>query len=290
MGFAFHSPDTIDGAIALARQYGDAARFIAGGTDLIIQMNRKRLSPDHLISLAGLGLDRIAETPTDYVIGAMATHDAIVTRPAFQRELIALPQAAAVVGGRQVRNMGTIGGNIVNASPAADVVPVLLVLEATVELEGSAGNRAMLLDRFLVERGRTERKQDEILTAVRFAKPSATSATAFLKAGRRKAMEISVICVAVHLVLDAVGEGCTKARIAIGAAASRTFRAREAEAFVEGKAASGDVFREAGRLAADRATPISDVRSSARYRKLLVATLVERALTNCHDHIVQGGR
>jgi aerobic carbon-monoxide dehydrogenase medium subunit len=290
MGFAFHSPDTIDGAIALARQYGDAARFIAGGTDLIIQMNRKRLSPDHLISLAGLGLDRIAETPTDYVIGAMATHDAIVTRPAFQRELIALPQAAAVVGGRQVRNMGTIGGNIVNASPAADVVPVLLVLEATVELEGSAGNRAMLLDRFLVERGRTERKQDEILTAVRFAKPSATSATAFLKAGRRKAMEISVICVAVHLVLDAVGEGCTKARIAIGAAASRTFRAREAEAFVEGKAASGDVFREAGRLAAERATPISDVRSSARYRKLLVATLVERALTNCHDHIVQGGR
>jgi len=290
MGFAFHSPDTIDDAIALARQYGDAARFIAGGTDLIIQMNRKRLAPDHLISLARLGLDRITETPTDYVIGAMATHDAIVTHPAFQRELIALPQAASVVGGRQVRNMGTIGGNIVNASPAADVVPVLLVLEATVELEGSAGNRAMLLDRFLVERGRTERKQDEILTAVRFAKPSATSATAFLKAGRRKAMEISVICVAVHLVLDAAGEGCAKARIAIGAAASRTFRASEAEAFVEGKTASGDIFREAGRLAAERATPISDVRSSARYRKLLVAALVERALTNCHDHIVQGGR
>ena len=273
MGFAFHRPETIDAAIAFAREHGETARFLAGGTDLIIQINRGRLTPRHLISLAGLGLDKISETPTEYVIGAMATHDAVVTHPGFQNQLVALTQASAVIGGRQVRNIATVGGNIVNASPAADLVPVLLSLDATVELRGLAGTRALPLDRFLLERGRTAREGDEILTSVRFDKPPATSATAFLKAGRRKAMEISVICVAAHLVRNG------KARIAVGAAASRTVRAPQAEALVEKQGAGA--FREAGRLAADQVTPIDDVRASARYRKLLVATLVERALAAC---------
>jgi probable selenate reductase FAD-binding subunit len=277
MAFAFHRPETIDAAIAFAREQGEAARFLAGGTDLIIQINRGRVAPRHLISLAGLGLDKIDDTPTEFVIGAMATHDAVVTYPGFQKQLIALTEASAVIGGRQVRNIATVGGNIVNASPAADLVPVLLSLDATVELSGSTGWRAVPLDRFLVERGRTDRRPDEILTAVRFDKPPAASATAFLKAGRRKAMEISVICVAAHLVRNG------KARIAIGAAASRTMRVPEAEALVEKQGAAA--LREAGRIAADEMTPIDDVRSSARYRKLLVATLVERALATCANRI-----
>src|SRR4051812_41891056 len=134
MAFAFHRPETIDSAIAFAREHGDAARFLAGGTDLIIQINRRQMAPRHLISLAGLGLDTISETPTEYVIGAMVTHDAVVTHPGFQAHLVALTQASAVIGGRQVRNIATVGGNIVNASPAADLVPVLLTLDATVEL------------------------------------------------------------------------------------------------------------------------------------------------------------
>ena len=281
MGFAFHRPESLDAAIAMAREHGEAARFLAGGTDLMIQINRRRLAPQHLISLAGLGLDTIVETPTGYVIGAMATHDAVVTHPGFQTHLVALTQASAVIGGRQVRNIATVGGNIVNASPAADLVPVLLALDAAVDLRGSAGTRALPLDRFLVERGRTDRRPDEILTAVRFDKPPAHGATAFLKAGRRKAMEISVICVAAHLVRGG------RARIAIGAAASRTLRVPYAEALVEkgGPAA----FAEAGRLAAEQVTPIDDVRASARYRRLLVATLVERALERCAARIEGAG-
>jgi carbon-monoxide dehydrogenase medium subunit len=281
MSFAFHRPETIDAAIAFAREQGEAARFLAGGTDLIIQINRGRTSPKHLISLDGLGLDTIDETPTGYVIGAMATHDAVVTHPGFQANLIALTQASAVIGGRQVRNIATVGGNVVNASPAADLVPVLLALDATVDLRGSAGTRSLPLDRFLVERGRTERRPEEILTAMHFDKPPLESATWFLKAGRRKAMEISVICVAAHLVRGG------KARLAIGAAASRTMRVPEAETLVEKQGAAA--FGEAGRIAADTMTPIDDVRASARYRKLLVATLVERALTACADRIAKGG-
>jgi carbon-monoxide dehydrogenase medium subunit len=277
VSFAFHRPETIDAAIAFAREQGEAARFLAGGTDLIIQINRGRVAPRHLISLAGLGLDTIGDAASEYVIGAMATHDAVVVHPGFQKQLVALTEASAVVGGRQVRNIATVGGNIVNASPAADLLPVLLTLDATVELRGSAGTRALPLDRFLLERGRTDRRPDEILTAIRFDKPPAASATAFLKAGRRKAMEISVICVAAHLVRGG------KARIAVGAAASRTLRVPDAEALVEkgGPAA----FAEAGRIAAAQMTPIDDVRASARYRRLLVATLVERALARCADCI-----
>ncbi|WP_428658825.1 FAD binding domain-containing protein [Reyranella sp.] len=280
MSFAFHRPESLDAAIAFAREQGDAARFLAGGTDLLIQINRGRIAPKHLISLAGLGLDTIGETPTGYVIGAMATHEAVVNHPGFQTTLTALTQASAVIGGRQVRNIATVGGNIVNASPAADLVPVLLALDATVELRGAAGTRSMPLDRFLVERGRTDRRPEEILTAVGFDKPPAESATWFLKAGRRKAMEISVICVAAHLVRGG------KARIAIGAAASRTVRMPDAEALVEKQGAAA--FREAGRIAADAVAPIDDVRASARYRKLLVATLVERALLACADRIAGG--
>src|SRR5687768_7368774 len=119
MGFAFHRPASLDAAIAMAREHGEAARFLAGGTDLIIQINRRQLAPQHLISLAGLGLDTIGETDTEVVIGGMATHASVVVHPGFQTQLKALVEASAVIGGRQVRNIATVGGNIVNASPAA---------------------------------------------------------------------------------------------------------------------------------------------------------------------------
>ena len=279
MAFEFHAPPSLDAAIALARRHGEEARFIAGGTDLVIQIKRKRVAPQHLISLAGLGLDTIRESHSEFAIGATATHNDVVFHPAFQKELLALTEASAVVGGRQIRNVGTVGGNIVNASPAADLVPVLLALDAVVDLTGSDGTRSVPIDDFLLDRGRTDRCGDEVLTAVRFAKPPVASATAFLKGGRRKAMEISVVCVAAHLVAN--GKGYAKARIAIGAAASRSFRARAAETLL----ADGGAFAEAGRLAAEATAPIDDVRASARYRRLLVAALVERALARCRERL-----
>jgi carbon-monoxide dehydrogenase medium subunit len=285
MGFAFHQPDSVASAIDLATRYGDAARFIAGGTDLIIQINRKRLAPQHVISLGGLGLGGIRETPDEIVIGATTTHNEVVFHPGFQRQLVALAQASSVIGGRQIRHVATVGGNIVNASPAADLVPALLALDATVDLQGPERARSLPLDRFLLDRGRTTREPDEILTAVRISRPPASSATAFLKAGRRKAMEISVVCVAAHLVGNAGSKGFSKVRIAIGAAAPRTFRASEAEALVAARGDDAASFAEAGRMAAESATPIGDVRASARYRKLLVAALVERALARCRDSL-----
>ncbi|MFO1080429.1 MAG: xanthine dehydrogenase family protein subunit M [Reyranellaceae bacterium] len=280
MSFAFHQPDSLAGAIGLAHEHGDAARFIAGGTDLVIQMRRGRSAPQHLISLAGLGLDGIRHDTSGFTIGATTTHNAVVFHAAFQTGLRALAEASAVVGGRQIRNVATVGGNIVNASPAADLVPVLLTLDASVALAGHGGTRRLPLDGFLLDRGRTARAADEVLTAVHFDDPGTASATAFLKGGRRKAMEISVVCVAARLSGPRDG-GYATVRIALGAAAARSVRVPPAEACVAG----GGSFAEAGRLAADAAAPIDDVRASARYRRLLVAALVERALTRCRERL-----
>jgi carbon-monoxide dehydrogenase medium subunit len=286
MSLALHRPASVAEAVALAGQYGEAAHFLAGGTDLVVQMNRKRLVPAHLIDLTALGrLRGIEEAADGFVIGALTTHKAIERHAAFGGALIALIEAARVIGGHQIRNVGTVGGNIVNASPAADLVPALLVLDAKVTLVGTAGERRVLLEQFLTGPNRTARRCDEILTEVRFRKPPPESATAFVKAGRRRAMEISVVCVAARLTVDAADGRCRGVRLSLGAVGPKALRPHAAEAFLEGRPADEESFREAGRRAVGACAPISDVRASERYRRLLVPALVERALAQCVSRI-----
>jgi aerobic carbon-monoxide dehydrogenase medium subunit len=288
MSLSVHHPTSVADAVILARTLGEGARFLAGGTDLIVQLSKKRAAPEHLIDLGGLAeLSRIDEQPDSFVLGALTTHKAIERFPAFQGALVALSEAARVVGGHQIRNRGTVGGNIVNASPAADLVLPLLALDAEITLAGPEGTRAMNLQDFLLGPGRTARQPDELLSSVRFAKLPAATATSFLKAGRRRAMEISVVCVVARLTLDARDSACRDARIALGAVDAKALRAHPAEQMLEGRAPELDLFREAGRLAATNCAPISDVRASADHRRRLVAVLVARALACCAARIEQ---
>ena len=290
MSFQYHEPVSLAEAVDLGARFGADGRFLAGGTDLIIQMRRGKVAPRHVLSLHRVpGLDAI-ELNGIVRLGALVTHRAIERCESFQGRLRGLVEGAEVVGGHQIRNVGTVGGNIVNASPAADVVPVLLALDAAVTCVGADGARALTLEEFLLEPGRTARRPGELLTAVRFAVPQGRTATAFLKAGRRRAMEISVVCVAARLTLDATGERCVEARIALGAVAPTTWRAREAERLLEGRPLTPEAMREAGRAAAAGCRPIGDVRASARYRRLLVETLVPRALARCVERIREGAR
>ncbi len=150
----YHAPTSIAEAVALGARFGDDGRFLAGGTDLIIQMRRGTLAPRHLVSLGRVpGLDRIAVNG-GLTLGARVTHRHLERAPAFHGALRALVEGAEVVGGHQVRNVGTIGGNIVNASPAADVVPVLLALDASVTLLDPDGERTLGLEAFLTGPGR----------------------------------------------------------------------------------------------------------------------------------------
>jgi carbon-monoxide dehydrogenase medium subunit len=281
--FAFHAPASTAEAVELAGRFGESARFLAGGTDLLIQIERGRLFASHVIGLHRVpGLDGV-EVNGRVALGAGVTHRTVETTPAFQTTLRALVEGAEVIGGRQVRNVATVGGNIVNASPAADLVPVLLALDADLTLAGGRGERSVSLARFLVGPGRTDRRPDELLLRVAFARPPERTGSAFLKAGRRRAMEISVVCVAAVVTLDAARERCVDARIALGAVAPTTIRAREAERALAGQPAAAAAFTRAGRLAAQACDPISDVRASAAFRRHLVATLVPRALARATE-------
>jgi len=285
MSFEYHEPTSLAEAVEQGARFGADGRFLAGGTDLIIQIRRGKLRLGHVVGLHRVpGLDGI-DANGSVTLGALVTHRALERHSAFQGRLRALVEGAEVVGGHQVRNVGTVGGNIVNASPAADVTPVLLALDTTVTCVGPGGERTLPLDGFFVGPGQTALRPGELLTGLRFSALPGRSATAFLKAGRRKAMEISVVCVAARLTLDAAGERCAEARIALGAVAPTTRRARAAERALEGRAPTPDALREAGRLAAVESQPISDVRASARYRTLVVETLVTRALTRCLERI-----
>src|SRR5215831_13112122 len=265
MSFEYHEPTSVAEAVHLGARFGADGRFLAGGTDLVIQMRRGKLHPRHVVSLHRVpGLDGV-DANGSVTLGALVTHRALERHAAFQGRLRALVEGAQVVGGHQVRNVGTVGGNIVNASPAADVTPVLLALDAAVTCVGPGGERTLPLDGFLTGPGQTALRPGELLTRVRFSVLS----------------EISVVCVAARLTLDATGERCAEARIALGAVAPTTRRARAAEQALVGRAPTPATLREAGRLAAVESEPISDVRASARYRTLLVETLVTRALARC---------
>ncbi len=285
MAFQVHQPESIEAAVRLAAEFGADARFLAGGTDLIIQINRKRCAPQHLIALDRIGfLCGIEAGADEIVLGAMTTHKTIEQSPIFQGPLAALAEAARVVGGHQIRNIATIGGNVVNASPAADLLPPLLALDASVLLAGSRGTRRLPLAQFLHGPGATDRHDDELLTRIVVPRPPQRSATAFIKAGRRRAMEISIVCVAAFLHLGEDGS-CRTVRIALGAVGPTAIRASAAEHALRGCDPTPAAFREAGRLAASGCTPISDVRASADYRRMLVQALVPRALQRCLQRI-----
>ena len=279
--FDYHQPESLADAVDLAARFGGQASFLAGGTDLIVQIERGRVAPRHVIGLGRVpGLAGI-EVNGRITLGARVTHRAIEQTPALAGPLRCLVEGAEVIGGHQVRNVATIGGNLVNASPAADLVPCLLALDGVVTLMGPGGEREVPIERFLLGPNRTARRPDELVPRVDLPALPPRAATAFLKAGRRRAMEISVVCVAARLDLDATLERCLEARVVLGAVAPTAVRAHAAERLLEGQPVGGEAFRRAAEAAQEACRPIDDVRASAGFRQHLVGVLVRRALDRC---------
>lgn len=285
MSFQVHRADSVEQAVELAGKLGAGAFFVAGGTDLMIQTARGRKTPHHLIDISRIAsLANIRLDGHDVSIGAVVTHKSVERHPFLRERFAALPEAARVVGGHQVRNIATVGGNIANASPAADVAIALLALGATLDVAGPHGTRQASIDGFFLGPGKTARADDEIVCAINVSL-TPHSASAFLKAGRRKAMEISVVCVAASLTLDPAHGICAAARIALGAVAPTPLRACKAESHLIGREISPDTFRLVGEIAAQECSPLDDVRASAAYRRILVSALVPRALELCRTRI-----
>jgi len=274
--------DSVEETCVLLSQYGREAEIVAGGTDLFIKMKHKRLIPRYLINIKRIrGLDQIRYDAGDGLhLGALATVQSIKDSAVVNKKFPILAQAAGVLGTTQIRNLGTLGGNLANASPSAEFGPPLLTLDASVRCLGGAGERLISINEFFLSPGKSALKQDEVLTEVQVPDLPPRAQGIYLKHSLRR-MDVSMAGAAVFVLLD--GDVCREARIALGAVAPTPFRATKAEETLIGNKLSGDsvereLLDEVARVASGESLPIDDIRGYASYRTKVVAMLVRDAL------------
>ena len=271
----YERPDTLSEALALHAEGG--LRIAAGCTDLFAATERKTL-PGDVLDITGLSeLKGVAETAASIRIGAAARW-ADIARMQGPPGLAALKAAAIEVGGPQIQNAGTIGGNLCNASPAADGAPPLLILDAEVELASRRGRRHLALSEFLLGPRKTALQQDEILTAILIPKASASAPSTWLKLGARDSLVISIVMVAAKL--EVRGARITGAALAVGAAGPVATRLPEVEAALTGETLDTAEIDDA--MVAAALSPIDDPRADARYRAKAAAEALRRALAQLH--------
>lgn len=284
----FHSYQTEMEALADLAQFGDSARILAGGTDLMIQYQRGEVHPMVLLSIGRIDGLRGIKVNGLTTVGALTTHRDLASDELIRSRHPALAEAAATVGGWQTQVVGTLGGNLCNASPAADTTPPLLVSDAIVHLSSATTRRSVALDEFLLDRRRTSRRPDELLTSVELPAPPPATGEVYLKVGPRRAMEVALVGLAVRLTLGDDGVTVTDARIAACSVGPRPFRAGGAETVLIGSRLEAEVVAEAGQLLTQAAEPIDDPRATAWYRRRLLSPLLVRAVEVCR--LRAGGR
>ncbi|MGC8579287.1 MAG: FAD binding domain-containing protein [bacterium] len=270
--FEYKKPASIREALELLLEDGTIP--IAGGTDLIIMMNEGKVEPKTVVDIGGLGLSYVKDEMGEIAIGSTTTFQQIAESSKLQR-YTCLVEAARNIGTWQIRNLATLGGNIANASPAADSVPPLLVLDAKVIIIGKDGEREKPLREFFYGPRKTDLKRGEIIKEVRF-KENDSVRCRWDRVGRRNQNTLSIVSVSVGGTLEK--ERIVNARIALGAASPYPMLATGAMKLLEGKKLSDDVITEAANEASKESKPISDVRGSAEYRKVAIRALVIRLL------------
>ncbi len=281
------APQSLSEALRTIGEKPTGVHIIAGGTDLIPRMRSGVVEPSLLVDLRLLGLDGIEMSGDGILIGASTTHTEVLESALLAKYCPALVESAKDIAAPPIRNRGTVGGNLVNASPSADLVPPLLVYDALVVLANPDFEREVPLTEFFIGPGRTVLDADEILTEVRIPAIPKRTSSAFVKLGKRRAMAIAVVSAAARLTLDEAGI-ITQARIALGSVAPTPIRATKAEASLIGQTPNADCLAEAGQIASTEAVPISDLRASGEYRAKMIAVLTRRALAACWQRIEEG--
>jgi CO/xanthine dehydrogenase FAD-binding subunit len=277
--FDYIQASTADEAVALLRDYDEDARVMMGGTDLFPGLREGRLRPRILVDVKGLpGMRELAyEEGTGLSVGAAVTMNELAGHPLVKTRYPILAQAAGAVASYQIRNRATIGGNLCNASPCADTAPAILVLEAEILLYGPQGDRAIAAGEFFLGPGRTALLPGEIMTALHFPPAPAGAAARYLKLGRCRSGDLSLVGVGVYGFGDGNGSA-TGFRIALGSVAPTPLRSTEAEAYLAAHPACEEAFVRAAEKAMAAASPISDVRGTAEYQRAMVRTLTLRGL------------
>jgi CO/xanthine dehydrogenase FAD-binding subunit len=310
--FDYHKPKSVQEAWRLMEMLEDA-RFIAGGTDVMVLYRQKKIAPRNLISLRSI--KDIASITRDkgLWIGSGATHSDIVQDVFIKRYYSALHDAASHIGSRQIRNVATIGGNICNAAPSADTACPLLVLDAKVVIDGQKGEREVKVDGFLLGPNKVGLEKGELVKGFTMPLFAENSGSTYIKHTRRQAMDLPILGIAVWVAIS-VGKSdarcrdilcsdstasdilarlqqedtrCEDVRIAMGVVAPRPVRARKAEEAMKGKVISEELLRDVGETAASEATPRDSVRGEAWYRTEMVKVLTRRAILRSIERILR---
>jgi CO/xanthine dehydrogenase FAD-binding subunit len=271
--FEYFEPASLEEALDLLKRYGERAKVLAGGTDLVVQMKQGKTKPEAVINLARLKELDFIHVDSTIRIGPLTPLSRIAAHPFFADRLVILREAALAVADVQIRNAATIGGNIANASPSADMPPALLALGAKVKLRKKGRERIVALDEFCVGPFCTHLEGEEIISEI-LVFPIPEGGGAYRWAPKRTAVDETLAGAGVWLRSDPEGRRCVSASIALSSVAPLPIRCPETESFLLGRDLIPETFRLAGELAATEASP----RSRGDYRRTLISLLTEEAL------------
>jgi CO/xanthine dehydrogenase FAD-binding subunit len=284
--FEFHEPTTVDEACRTIGELGEKMKILAGGTDLFVNMKKKLLAPDHLVSLDRItSLAQLDASNGKLRIGPCVKASEIAESDVVKSDFPALHEGASKLGSPLIRNLATVGGNLVSARPAADFPPPLMAYGATLVLKGAQGERSLPLTEFIQAPGQTVILPEEMLESVLLDRPSPHSGSAYMKLGVREALEISLVNVAALLTLDASHGVITAARVVMGSVGPTPLLSPSAEKVLLGEKPSDSLFVAAGEAAASDSRPIDDFRASAEYKRAMVRELTRRALGLAFDRV-----
>jgi len=272
-------PEDLDECLRFLADRGPESKLLAGGTDLLPQMKNGVTTPKHVIDLTGVARVHLleSEAKAGLRIGSAVPARQVELDARVRNGYAAIADAAALIGSVQVRNLASVGGNLCNAAPSADMAPPLLALEAQAVIAGPKGERRVPLSDFFAGVRKTVLGPDELLVEIVTPPPGPRSGGSYIRHTPRRELDIAVVGVASQVTLS--NGVCAKARIALAAVAPTPIRATAAEAALEGKALTPELIDRAAELAVQSARPISDQRGSADFRRHLVRVLTRRTLT-----------
>jgi len=278
MRFEYLEPKTIKEAISLLSKYDGKAKLIAGGTDLLTQVRNKAIKPDYVIDTTRIpGLDYIKyDDKQGLSIGALTKIRSLEKSTELQRNYPVISQAAGLLGSVAIRNMATIGGNLCNAAPSAEMSPALIGMSAKAKITGPDGTRVVTLEDFFTGPGSTVLKKGELLVEIQVPVPPPNTRGIYLKHAIR-GVDLAIVGVAVIVTMEPDGV-CKDAKIVLSAVAPTPMRARDAEAMLRGKKIDEALIEKTAQKAADESRPISDVRASAEYRREMIKVHTRQAI------------
>jgi carbon-monoxide dehydrogenase medium subunit len=278
--FEYFAPTDISGALRLMDAYGERAKLLAGGTDLLVQMKNNQINPSYLIDLKKIPeLIGIHYTFNGGLrLCSLTTVSEVASSKVVVQNIPILSEAAKTIGSVQIRNRATVGGNVCRAAPSGDLLPVLLVLDAQLQTRCLETERNIEMQDFFVGPGKTILKDDEILMDIRIPNPPSLGMGAYLKYGLRQTMDLAIVGVAVFIVFEPISYACKHVKIALGSVAPIPLRAKEAEKILTGEKISQAIIEEAAKTASKETSPITDVYGPDWYKREVVAVLVKRAI------------